>query len=105
MKNRKLKNGDFYSEDGVSGVYSNGGIYANLSEDESDLTSDNEWTNLSLRNSLAVSSVVLIREIKPSTYFNKEKINLLKFYIENNKVDSFFINTILSNTQKRNLSK
>lgn len=105
-----LKNGDFFKEGPVEGVFMNEGVEVDLEnsgevEDEEDEGELSEWKSLSLRHSLAISSMVKINEIKASTYFNKNKLNLMRDYLIETPPNVVFVNTSLTITQKRNIEK
>lgn len=87
------------------------------SSDDGDLF--NEWKNKIIRNSLAKSSLIKIKQTKTNSFFTKGKvlIKLNKFLNNNNKLysiaeyvketqtDALFINTELSPKQVKTLEK
>lgn len=112
FKNKKeipkvYNNGNYYKDEECEGIYINGGVDVDLeySDEEFIDESNAEWSNLRLRHSLALSSIIQINEIKPSTYINKYKLNQLEIFFNSTKANVVFFNTILSPTQKRNLEK
>ena len=63
-----------------------------------------EWKNVLLRESLALSSIVRVKVIKSSTFFPKARLLELGNFLKANKnVEIIFINTNLTVIQKRNL--
>lgn len=63
----------------------------------------NEWKNKLLRESIALSSLIRIRDIKSSTFFTKGRLTILGEHIKENQADCIFVNYPLSVIQKRNL--
>lgn len=66
---------------------------------------ESEWKDITLRHSLAISSIIKVNEVKSSTFFNKNKLSNLASYLEVNKSNIIFVNYTLTITQKRNLEK
>jgi len=62
-----------------------------------------EWKNIILRESLALSSMIKIRKIKASTFLTKGRLNEIGQYVMENKIDCVFFNYTLSPVQKRNI--
>jgi 50S ribosomal subunit-associated GTPase HflX len=103
INEHKPKDGDFvYVGEKLKGVYYQGGVLAGGSDSEGEDLYD-EWKNLLLRESLANSSLVKVRNVKASTFFTKGRLNELGRYLQTTKVDVIFVNTSLSFVQKRNL--
>lgn len=101
------KDGDYFKDSELCGVIKENGVQIDLEAwtDESKPEELKEWSNLNLRHTLAVSSIVKVNEIKASTYFNKDKLNLMNKYLGENQPNVIYINTILTVTQKRNIEK
>jgi 50S ribosomal subunit-associated GTPase HflX len=63
-----------------------------------------EWKNLLLRETLALSGIVKVKTIKSSTFFTKGRLFELADFLKKNKnVEVIFINATLTVIQKRNL--
>lgn len=98
------KDGDYFSEEGVEGIYKDDGVIIEVNDEPKDEQLDQkEWGHLALRHSLAISSIVKVKEVKASTFFNKPKLSHLAVYLEKNNSNVVFVNTTLTITQKRNL--
>lgn len=98
------KNGDYVKMgDVLKGVYYQGGVLAGGSDSEDENQLYDEWKNILLRESLALSSLIKVKNIKASTFFTKGRLNELGQFLQKNKVDIIFVNSTLSFVQKRNL--
>jgi small GTP-binding protein len=102
LEKENIKDGDFVYAGKIKGIYYNGGILGGGSESESEDIYD-EWKNILLRESLANSSLVKVKNIKASTFFTKGRLNEICQYLQHSKADVIFVNTTLSFVQKRNL--
>jgi hypothetical protein len=80
-----------------------GGVIAGESDtDEEDVY--DEWRNILLRESIALSSIIRMKIIKSSTFFPKARLSELGSYIKAHPdLEVVFINTSLTVIQKRNL--
>lgn len=101
-KKFKPSNGDYVFSGGLKGVFYNGGIMQGGSETEDDDLYD-EWKNVLLRESLALSSLLKVNLIKASTFITKGRLHQIGLFLQENPVDVVFINSTLSYVQKRNL--
>jgi hypothetical protein len=76
----------------------------NDSEDAEEEDVYDEWKNILLRETLALSSLVRVKVIKSSTFFPKSRLVEIGEYLKQHKdVEVLFINTSLTVIQKRNL--
>lgn len=67
---------------------------------------EDEWRNILLRESMAKSSLVKIRQIHSGTYFTKGKLNELGYYIKDNPaINVVYVNTQLTSLQQKKLEK
>lgn len=65
-----------------------------------------EWKNELIRESMAKSSLIKIRKIHSSTFFQKGKLNDLGYFLkENSDINVVFINATLTALQQKKLEK
>jgi hypothetical protein len=63
-----------------------------------------EWKNILLRESIALSSIIRVKNIKASTFFPKARLTEIGHYIKAFKdLEVIFVNTTLTVVQRRNL--
>lgn len=99
-----MKTGDYVYGPGVRGTFYKGGLIWDFDEDGSN--SDDEWSNIVLRESIARSSMIRCRKISSTTYFSKGKLNELGVFIKDDPdINVIFINTSLTALQIKKLQK
>lgn len=72
------------------------------SDDEFDVAEE-AWRNPIIRRQWAETCVIKVRQIEPSTFFGKGKVQELALYIAHNPCRYVFVNTTLTPVQTRNL--
>ena len=66
-----------------------------MKDEEADLY--DEWKNELLRESIAKSSLIKVRQIHSSTFFTKGKLNELGHFLKENKsINVVFVNSTLT---------
>ena len=114
VENEELKNWDrveVYGT-GMKWFFWQGRMLIDL--EESDETEDemegDEWTNPELRQSIAASSMLKVRNPLSPTFFGSGKVNSnqisqLSMFISEKHITTLFINTTLTPSQQRNLER
>ena len=65
-----------------------------------------EWKNELLRESVAKSSLIRVRQVHSSTYFTKGKMNELGYFLKDNeKINVVYVNATLTSLQQKKLEK
>lgn len=96
FKKEGIVNGDYVYGPDIQGVYFKGGVILDL-EDDVQLRAKDEWSDVTLRESVAKSSLVRCRQISSSNFFTKGKLNELGLFIkETPEVNVVFINSSLT---------
>lgn len=65
-----------------------------------------EWKNELLRESVAKSSLIRVRQVHSSTYFPKGKMNELGYFLkDHDKINVVYVNATLTALQQKKLEK
>ncbi|KAL4508015.1 hypothetical protein ABPG72_021388 [Tetrahymena utriculariae] len=101
-----IKDGDYIYTHYFKGTYYKNGI---IVDDQSDTEDDgdmfHEWRNKILRESIAKSSLIKMKNVIGKSFFTKGKLMDIGIYIKDNSIDCVFLNTELTPTQHKNLER
>eukprot|EP01017_Pseudomicrothorax_dubius_P026854 TRINITY_DN3033_c0_g1_i1.p1 TRINITY_DN3033_c0_g1~~TRINITY_DN3033_c0_g1_i1.p1 ORF type:complete len:626 (+),score=178.37 TRINITY_DN3033_c0_g1_i1:49-1878(+) len=103
---RDCVEGDYVYTPFFKGEYHKGGVILDItsSEDEAEDLA-HEWRNVTLRKSLAKSSMVKVRTLHSKTFFTRGRLLSTAAFIRQKGVQAVFFNTELTPTQTRNLQR
>ena len=108
VEGEELVDGDYVAIPGTGfkGWYRKGGLEVDvdsLVESESDV--EDEWTDESLRERIALTSIVKMREERATTFFGAGKVRELGEFIASARPSVVFVNHALSSLQRTKLEK
>ena len=87
----------------MQGVYWKKGLIVDTHEEEFDLY--DEWKNQLVRDSMAKSILINVRNVSSSMFFTRGKLNEIGQYIKTQTVDVVYVNTMLTPLQQKKMEK
>ena len=103
MRSKRPENGQYVYGESIQGVWWKNGIIPDLDEDNASIY--DEWKNEKLRDCIARSSLMKLRNISGGTYLTKGKLNEIGDFVKNENIDVVFVNDTLSPMQINKLQK